>query len=40
MTVRGKGLTQNVVAPNQVTVCKEEKSASEICGPTHLFSCV
>ena len=34
MTVRGKGSTQNVLAPNYVTVRKEEKRASEICCPT------
>ena len=34
MTVRGKGSTQNVLIPNQVTVRKEEKKASEICCPT------
>ena len=34
MTVRGKGSTQNVLAPNYVTVQKEEKRASEICCST------
>ena len=34
MTVSGKGSTQNVLAPNYVTVRKEEKRASEICCPT------